>query len=132
MRAELVTLEGDFDYYDYPEYQLNGDSFPDEIDLQMIYSDPELMGFWAAIAKVGAKVGKGLFKGVRKAVRRKRAKKKRKAAAAKKAKIEEQQRQAAIQYQRQIALQQQAKKKEQQNKLMTMLPLLALPLLLGE
>jgi hypothetical protein len=54
--AKLVTLEGD---------------------------EAEFMGFWAAIAKGAAKVGRGIFKGVRSKRRRKRkAKAKKRAAAA--------------------------------------------------
>lgn len=130
MKAELVTLHGE--YPDYQDYE-NFGYFPDAEDMQIIYSDPELLGVWAAIAKVGAKIGKGLFKGIRKAVRRKKARRKKKAQAAAREKAELLRQQQIAAYNRQLAMQAQAKKKQQSTNLqMAMLPLLALPLLLGE
>lgn len=109
MKAELVTLEGEDIFY---------------------YEDsPEMSGFFTAIAAGLAKAGKGIAKGVSKRVRKKR---KKRAAKKRAAKLKEQaERQAAIN--RMIALQQLEKKKKQQlNLSLAMLPLVALPLLLGE
>ncbi len=63
MKPTLITLEGDSDFY-----RLSGE------EIKYLRNNyPELLGVWATIIKGLTAIGKGIFKGVKKRVRRKRA-----------------------------------------------------------
>lgn len=116
-KAELVILKGDeggiLDTLDTDDYNL---LMSGTTDAELVYLSekyPELMGFWAAIARGVAKVGGAVFRGVSR--KRKRKRKARKAARARKKREEavrrELQRQEQIRaYQMQVYQKQQADK----------------------
>lgn len=102
----LITLEGD----GIP--MLSGD----EIEYLREYH-PELLGFWLKIIKGAGKVVGGIFRGIGKRVRRKRAERAARAQAQAKAQAEAIQRLNMVIAQRRAAAA--AQKKKQQNTLLT-------------
>lgn len=99
--AELIVLEGDkvnpWDILTKRDYDVfMGKDYFTKLDIDYLDTYyPEYMGVWgtiiAAAGKGIKKVGGGIFRGIKKAVKRKKAKKK-KAASAKKQKFENQRR----------------------------------------